>query len=224
MPSGKHREGYEKPRTGERRKQRKPLKLDRYPQEVRDEILRARAQGCTWLEVAEHALRAAAKTSGLAGTEPVSAPDQKTLEAWAELCRRWYDLRVEQVQQEVMQEAEVARQIAAAFAGKPIENLPEATRNALATLVFSLLESKDEATKKRAIADLKDISLIIQRTKMLDIQQAQVETKNRELELRIEEMTRKAQKVTKQIERAADGKPADLKALAAEVRKIYEGR
>jgi len=69
---------YRHPRSGEARKHRKPLSIDRLPATVKDAIIGARAAGETWKETARIASACAGMTL---------APS--TLQ-------RWFDLRVQQ--------------------------------------------------------------------------------------------------------------------------------
>ena len=75
---GEHKPGYRRPRTGEKRSVRQPLRIDGLSQEVRDEILKARAAGKTWEETAELASKTAGESLAMS------------------VVHRWYDLRVEQ--------------------------------------------------------------------------------------------------------------------------------
>lgn len=87
--SGKHRPGYRNPRTGEKRQQRKPLRIDRLSVEVKDAIIDARAAGQTWRQAAEAA-------TSKAGFKLSSTTVQ-----------RWYDLRVQQPSQNAEQKDKI---------------------------------------------------------------------------------------------------------------------
>ena len=88
-----HRPGYRPPRTGERRKTRQPLWIDRLPKEVGDEIVAARGAGKTWKDTAQ----AASQKAG----QPLPA----------ETVRRWHDLRVEQPAREAAAPGAALREI-----------------------------------------------------------------------------------------------------------------
>jgi hypothetical protein len=134
--AGRHRPGYRRPRTGEPRQTRQPLRIDRLPEEIRQEIQRRRARGETWKEIEQ----ASASFAG-------ERLPMNTLS-------RWYDLRVEQVQKEVMAQSERARAMAAAFASKGFEDLPEAAVNALSAQVFTLMENKGGAEFEASLGNL----------------------------------------------------------------------
>jgi hypothetical protein len=74
---------YRSPRLGERRKHRKPLRIDKLSPEVKEAIISARASGLTWKETASAA-------SGKAG-----------LHLSASTVQRWHDLRIEQPANEI---------------------------------------------------------------------------------------------------------------------------
>ncbi|HKW74852.1 MAG TPA: hypothetical protein VJN64_04945 [Terriglobales bacterium] len=71
-----------RPRTGEPRRQRKPLRIDRLPQSVKDVIVAARESGETWVHTAQ--LASAAAGIRLSPTT----------------VQRWHDLRIEQPRKE----------------------------------------------------------------------------------------------------------------------------
>lgn len=70
--------GYRNPRVGEKRKHRKPLRIDRLSAEVKATIIAARHDGMTWEQTA---IAASAKAG-------MRLPHSTV--------QRWYDLRVEQ--------------------------------------------------------------------------------------------------------------------------------
>lgn len=81
LPSVK-KSAYRSPRTGEPRRQRKPLKIDRLPQTVKDAIVAAREAGETWSHTSEIASAAAGLRISVSAVQ------------------RWHDLRVEQPRKE----------------------------------------------------------------------------------------------------------------------------
>jgi hypothetical protein len=152
---GEHKPGYKRPRTGEKRRTRQPFEIDKLSQETRDEILKARADGATWEETAERASKVAGR--------PLASS----------VVHRWYDVRVEQVQKEVMAQAERARGIAGMFAGKGFKDLPAAAVNALSAQVFTLMESKGGAEFEASLANLAIVLSKLMgaqaRTKLVDL-------------------------------------------------------
>jgi hypothetical protein len=161
---GEHKPGYRPPRTGEKRAVRQPLKIDKLAQEVRNAILKARADGKTWEETAE----AASKWNG-----EKLAPS---------VVHRWYDLRVAQVQREVMNQAEWSRVLAARFADKGIEKLPEAIQNALASTVFSLAELQDERSRQQFMAGMIRLADLQARGRELDQEDKRVALESKKVD------------------------------------------
>jgi hypothetical protein len=177
---GEHKPGYRAPRTGEKRKVRQPLKIDKLSQAVRDAILKARADGATWEETAELATKANA--GGL-----MLPPSQ---------VHRWYDLRVEQVHREVLAQAERAQVVAAAFVGKTFEDLPESAVNALGSEVFAITGAETPAEREKGLSNL-----VFLLSGMIKAQAAKkrVELESEKIELakkKFDELKEKADKAT----------------------------
>lgn len=175
---GQHRPGYRKPRTGERRQVRQPFAIDKLPEAVRQEILRARAEGATWEETAERATKAAA--------QPVSAS----------MAHRWYYVRVDRVQKDVLAQAERARALAATFAQKGFRELPEAALNALSAEIFGAMEAKSPDGRAEALG-----KLVFLLSKLITAQakEKSVEIESRKLDLarkKFEELRAKGDKAT----------------------------
>ncbi len=176
-----------------------PLKIDRLPQETRDKILELRAEGKTWWEIE-------ILSEQFAGQR---LPHTSL--------HRWYDLRVEQVQREVLARAHAAREFAASFKTLGFEELPEATRNALASQVFVLFEQigNDAAARK----ELGNLLFLLLKSRQLDIQEKQAETERKKMEAQLDELKRKAEKATNE----AAAKLGKGKALTlADINRIRE--
>lgn len=90
---GKAEEGYRKPRIGEKRTHRMPLRIDRLPAEVKAVIVESRAAGLSWIKTAEAA-------SAKAGQHLAPTTVQ-----------RWHDLRIEQPQSTVAAIVPLLREI-----------------------------------------------------------------------------------------------------------------
>ena len=176
--AAKHKPEYGWPRTGQKRRTRQPFLIDTLPEEVRGEIQRRRAAGQTWPEISAASEKFAGRVLSIS------------------VLQRWYDVRVEQVQREVLAQAERARTLAAAFTGKSFKDLPEATMNALAAQVFQVMESKGGADFEESLGSL---GLVL--AKMIAAQSAskRAEIEGQKIELarkKFEELKSKADKVT----------------------------
>ncbi len=108
-----------KPKTGQPRLWNQPLKIDRLPPSVHEAIITLRNKaGKTWPEIEELSALPADK-GGFVEWENLPTP---VLELFPEMrlphsnLHRWYDIRVDQVQKQVMEYSAKAREIAQAFA------------------------------------------------------------------------------------------------------------
>ncbi len=180
----------EKPKTGQKRKTRQPLKIDKLPIEMRDQIQRLRAEGRTWEEIEE----LSQKFEGwdklpLAVLELF--PDMKIPRS---SLHRWYDLRVEQVRQDVMAQSEHALEFAALFAERDFKELPDAVMNALRDQIFTLMQSADPKDKQQFRKELMNLGILLAEHRKLDIREKKQKTDERVLELKIQQMKRQFDK------------------------------
>lgn len=169
-----------RPKTGDKREVQQPLKVDALPLEVRDTIRDLRAQqGYTWAEIEE-------KSREFVPWDTLPA---RTLEMFPgrriphSTLHRWYDLRVAQVQQEVMAQAERARQLAAVFAGRSFEDLPEAVQNALRDQIFALMEASDARSRAAAVKALTEFGWLLQQTRKNNIAEEKVKAEQRRVKV-----------------------------------------
>src|SRR5579864_5566394 len=177
------------PKTGEPRKVKQPLKIDAFPEKVRAEIQRRKAEGETWQEIED-------ASEDFAGKRLPHTSLQ-----------RWWDLRVAQVRKEVEARSAAAREIAAGFAGKGVERLPDAVRNALSDQVFALMQVSDEKSRDKVRRGLLELGLLLADFRRLDIQQQRADAETKRIGLLEEKL------------RGIAGKVGDLKAAVAK-RKV----
>ncbi|HEV7521297.1 MAG TPA: hypothetical protein VGP89_09375 [Candidatus Angelobacter sp.] len=185
-----------KPKTGEKRRTRQPLKMDKLPMELLDRVMKERAAGRTWLEIEELSPR----------FEEWGKVEQTNKDAWLLAFKafpggriphttlsRWYDIRVDQVKKEVLASQVRAREIAALFAGKGIKDLPEAVRTAISDQLFGMMQNADEKSRHKTVAGLLALGVLLndQRKTELKGQQVEAETKRVQLLEREFEMRRK---------------------------------
>lgn len=162
---GQHKPGYKKPRTGDKRSTRQPFKIDSLPLEVRDEIQKLRANGQTWQEISE--------ATGLS----------------ASTLRDWYDVRIEQVQAEVLAQAEHSRTLAASFAGKGFEKLPESVQAALSSAIFAMAESQDVKSRQVFITRMNELAWLLARNRQLDQEDKRLAIEGKKLETIVAKIT-----------------------------------
>jgi hypothetical protein len=178
-----------KPKTGEKRRTRQPLKMDKLPMELLDRVMKERAAGRTWLEIEEMSPR----LEEWEKTEPQIRAQFPELKLPHTTLMRWYDIRVEQVKKEVLASQVRAREIAALFAGKGIKDLPEAVRTAISDQLFGMMQNADEKSRHKTVAGLLALGVLLndQRKVELKGQQVKAETKRVDLLERDFEMRRK---------------------------------
>jgi hypothetical protein len=159
-----------RPGVGVERRTRQPLKIDKLPQEWREQIQKYRAQGSTWSEIEE-----------LSRGMEWDKLETRVLELFPEMkipetnLIRWYDLRVEQVRKEILAEAEQARVIAEAFAGAKLDDTNEAVMNAMRDQVFALTRNAGDVDKKKLLGGLKDLSLLLARLQRIELQKRKLD-------------------------------------------------
>jgi hypothetical protein len=150
-----------RPRTGEPRATRQPLRIDLLPPAVHEAIKRLKNyHGLTWAEIEELSALpyskdwdAALGKHGFIDWDAVSA---RVLAKFPERrlpntsLQRWYDLRVSQVIKEVLERSAIARDIGSSIAAHGIPDLDEAAINALGDLAFTMLQAQTD--EGRAIA------------------------------------------------------------------------
>ena len=194
MPAGKHRDGYKQPRVGQRRRVRKPLTLDRLPQETKQKILELRTAGRTW--------------------EQIAAELKVSLKA----LRNWYDLRVEQATEDIEQRRRATDRLVEKWGAGPLQHLDQASLNRLAAEVFEgeLLAQTNPELYLRALDSLIRAT---GRNRQLDQESERLKLEREKLE----RLQAAGKKLAAEVETAAKkGKEVDLKQLAAKVREIYE--
>lgn len=205
---GENKADYRRPRTGEKRRVRQPLRIDGLSQEVRETILKARTSGKTWEETAEEATK-------IAG-EPLAVTT----------VHRWYDLRVEQVQKEVMAQSARARAFAEKLARSEFRNISEAAINVLSSEAFTLAQSANPEERLKAGMILVQLAARIKRgeleTERLELDRkkfAEIDKERLELDKQKLEATRsKVQALKQDVEK----KKLSAAELAAKLDEIYD--
>lgn len=202
-----------RPKTGEKRAVRQPLKIDRLPVEIRDAIQYLKnVRGKTWMEIEELSSLAynekwAKDGGGFVNWETLPLD---VLELFPDMrlphtnLHRWYDLRVSQVIAETIARSAQAREIATAFAESVVDGSDEAVLNAARDQIMSVL-AEDATPKGRMSAAKALIALaaMLQEARLNSIKERQVavdERKIKALEAR-EALTRR--KLEAETERAA---------------------
>jgi hypothetical protein len=160
-----------RPKTGEKRKANQPLKLDRLPAEVHEEILKLRAEGKTWPEI-EELSREFVAWDELAPALAAQFPKRKIPHT---NLHRWNDLRVDQVRKETLAEDAQARVFAEKFASAGFDKADDAVVNAFRDEVFRLTQSADPKSRADFQKMLNQLSLVMTRIERVKLQRKRVE-------------------------------------------------
>jgi hypothetical protein len=164
-----------RPRTGEPRRRRSLLSVDLLPPVVLEAIKHLRAEGFTWPEIERLSElpydERWKKQTGKHGFVDWAAMPDKVLAAFPKKrlphtnLHRWYDLRVEQAQRDVMARAEQAREIAKEFAAAHIPGADEAVLNAARDVIFGMLQSTDDKSRAKASIGLIALAEVMQKAR-----------------------------------------------------------
>lgn len=220
-----------KPKTGEPRVARQPLKIDRLPQSVRDAIQYLYDHGRTWVEIAEQSAKPYSKEwqkdgGGFVDWEEI---DYDALDLFPGLklpkssLQRWFDLRISQVRKQVLAESARARAWAAEFAGKDLPGTNAAVMNAMRDQVFTLMQQVGSGDQRKFLDGLNVLSLTLSRLQRVDLQARRVAVDEKNVQIKLDLIKEKAGKLLGAIE-GGEGKPAielTREDLLEKVREIY---
>lgn len=140
----------QRPKTGEARLVRQPLKIDLLPEAVKNRILELRAAFTPWLEI-ERQSREFVPWAELDARARAAFPGNHLPHS---MLHRWYDVRIDQARREAEARGKNARAIAQSFLGQGYENLPESIKNALADQIFIVAGATDPARLKKELFEL----------------------------------------------------------------------
>ena len=148
------------PKTGERRRARRFLRLDTLPPALLDRIRSERAKGHTWHEI-ERASPSWPEWEQATPEVLAGFPDRRLPHS---NLQRWHDLRVEQVQREREGQAAAAQAFAARLGARRIANLGSAVKDALGESVFRLAaEGADEQLVRDELCRLAQVIAGVER-------------------------------------------------------------
>lgn len=218
-----------RPKTGEARETHQPLKIDRLPNAAHEAIIRLRNRdGKTWAEI--ETISALPLTRG--GFVEWEALPMHVLELFPDMrlpksnLHRWYDLRVKQVQQQVMESSEHARVLAEAFASANIDGDREAVINAARDQLMAVLsEDASAGGKMRATKALLALAEIMQAARANDIKERKVAADERKIKLLEQREKLSMKKLEAETERLAKkarkGQPVTAEDLTEVRRKTF---
>ena len=180
-----------RPKTGEPRVAKQPLKIDRLPESAQEAIKTLYNRGRTWVEIAEQSAKPYSKDWEKDGGGFIDwvQVDAEALDLFPGLrlakssLQRWFDLRVSQVRAQVLAESEKARQWAAIFAGKDLPESNAAVMNAMRDQVFNLMQSVGPHDQAKFLEGLNLLSLTMSRLQRVDLQAKRVDVDQRKMKL-----------------------------------------
>jgi hypothetical protein len=207
-----------KPKTGEKRRTRQPLKMDKLPTELLDRVMKERAAGRTWSEIEELSPRFE-EWDKTPETIRAQFPGLKLPHS---TLTRWHDLRVEQVKREVLADQVKAREIAGLFAGKELKDLPETVRTAISDQLFGMMQNADEKSRHKVVAGMLALGALLNEQRKVQLKERQIQTDERSLQLKIDLIREKVEKLKKGVD-GSDGKKKQLspEQLKQRVDEIY---
>jgi len=168
-----------KPKTGERRQIRQPLKIDALPLETRDEICRLRnAVGRSWMEI-EELSRIFVPWDHLGAAVIAKFPGRKLGHT---ILHRWYDLRVEQKAKEANERSQLVREFISSFAGRGYKDLPAATKNALAEQIYKVYATAGSSGQEH-INNLAKLMELLVEDKRADVLESRAATDARRVKI-----------------------------------------
>lgn len=197
-----------RPATGDARKTHHPLKIDRLPMDVQQAICQLYNAGCTWAEI-EQLSKLTKKDGGFVDWDALLA---EVLELFPgryiphSNLHRYYDLRIQQVKQNVLERSEQARVVAEAFAGSVIEGGESAVLFAARDTIMTVLaEDNSSGGRAKAAKALTSLAEVMQSVRRNDIKERQVALAERVMQMKLDAIKQKAGEILK----TADGEPVE---------------
>jgi hypothetical protein len=172
-----------RPKTGEARKTHQPLKIDLLPDAAREAIAFLRNQRFkTWDQISELSAKPYSEKWPSDGGGFIDWPnvDGEVLDQFPGLklpvtsLHRWYDLRVRQVQTQILKESETARAFAEKFTAASIDDPNSAVINAMRDEVFTLAGKMETGSRADYMAALNQLTLAMTRIQRIQLQAEKV--------------------------------------------------
>ncbi len=167
-----------KPKTGEKRAVHQPLKIDKLPPKVHQDILRLKNDGESW-EAIEALSSSFVDWDKLPAQVSALFPGKYLPHT---NLHRWHDLRYIQVRKDVMARAEQAREIAEAFAKFRMKDGDESVINAARSIIMGILaEDTSSKARERAARSLIQLSEVMQQARGNVIKERRVAAEERRI-------------------------------------------
>jgi hypothetical protein len=217
-----------RPKTGEPRKSKQPLKIDRLPQAARDAI-ETLYRRRTWVQIANQSALPYSKDWEKDGGGFIDwvTVDPEVLDLFPGLrlnktsLQRWFDLRISQVRAQVLAESAKAREWAQAFAGNDLAESNAAVMNAMRDQVFALIQTVGPGDQAKFLEGLNLLSLTMSRLQRVDLQAKRVEVDQRRIKL-LEDREKAARESLDQATKDAARKGASGQFTLADINLLRE--
>ena len=199
-----------RPKTGEPRKARQPLKIDRLPESAQAAIKALYDRGRTWVQIAEQSAKpysAEWQKDGGGFIDWVQV-DTDALDLFPGLrlakssLQRWFDLRVSQVRAQVLAESAKAREWAQLWAGNDLAESNAAVMNAMRDQVFTLMQKVGPGDQAKFLEGLNLLSLTMSRLQRVELQARRVAVDEKNVQIKLDLIKEKAGKLIGEIEGA----------------------
>lgn len=203
-----------RPKTGEARKVRQPLGIDRLPVSMQDRIRAARIAGRTWMEI-EKQSPDWEEWNNVAEEIQALFPGRRLPHS---NLHRWYDLRVSQVMKEQEERAIAAHAAADKVAARGFTDLTAAVKHAMGETVFELMNAEHDPTLiAEALAGMGHLLAKFDRN---DLARQRVEQESRKIELLSQRLQLMQGKV-KGLKEAVEKKELSPEQLQQKLDEIY---
>ena len=216
------------PKTGEPRQTAQPLSIDRLPPYVHEAILVLRNQaGKTWQEIERLSAEPVGKGKlgfvewkKLPGDVRELFPNDRIPKS---NLHRWFDIRVAQVQEQTLQAAEQARVLAASFSKAVVDDDDQAVMNAIRDTLIGVLQEDVTAKGRQGVAGkLLKLAEVQIKAKTNKLRERKVAVEEQTLQMKIDEMQRKAGELIKDADKVEAGQPVlTREQVLDKVKEIY---
>ena len=179
------------PRTGERRKSRRPFGIDKLPSAWRDRIIEMRAKWASWDDIEQEST--AWKWEELAPEQQALFPDHHIPHS---NLLRWYDVQYVQKMDEVLKQQQASVALAAELGKAGFDKLGNSVRGALAGVVFAKT-IRDPEVFERALLNFGHLLSENRRNDIAEMRANVEKKKLDEMHARTKLMTQRVEAVTK---------------------------
>jgi len=178
----RHKPEYRRPRTGEQRRTRQPLKIDRLPAEWKEQI-------AGWLRA--HSVD---EVIELTKSLPWDKADARIRQLFPKRyvpegnLYRYRDLRLDQADRRIDERMKVTQRIVKKWSEIGLKNLPEAVKNKLADLAFEIEQYSSEGNEKGVEKSLVELGWLLSDLRKSEVAAAKLELEKEKLDTRRQAM------------------------------------